>query len=65
MIYFPDEGGEASWADASLAALGYDSDPGHLQAAIRTVFERATREIRIPGVEVVPVPAALGAKRRV
>ena len=34
----------------------YDCAPWRLQSAIRQVFHLATRRIRIPGVEVVPVP---------
>lgn len=55
MIYYPDETGLGSWADASLRLLRYNSSPRRLQAAIRAVFELATRRIRIPGTEVVPV----------
>lgn len=56
MIYFPLESGlgQTSWADAQLKALGYNSWPGQLQAAIKTLFETATRGIGIEGTEVVP-----------
>lgn len=56
MIYFPLESGlgQASWADAKLKALGYNSWPGQLQAAIKTLYETATRGIEIEGTEVVP-----------
>lgn len=56
MIYFPDEVSGGSWADSSLSALGYNSNPAKLQALIRLMFEKATKEIRIPGTEVVAVP---------
>jgi hypothetical protein len=56
MIYFPDEAQAPSWAGRSLEALRYNSDPAKLQLMIRTVFEQATSQIRIPGTEVVPVP---------
>jgi len=59
MIYFPLEAGVAvaggggggagggSWADAPLALLGYDRDPAPLQAAIRSVYARATSRITL------------------
>lgn len=56
MYYFPDEQQNGSWADTSLGLMGYNSDPGKLQAAIEGIFLHATSRIRIPGVEVVPVP---------
>jgi hypothetical protein len=56
MIYFPLESGlgQTSWADTQLRALGYNSYPGQLQAAIRAMFEVATKEIRLQGTQVVP-----------
>ena len=54
--YFLDVHGRGSWADCFLSAMCYDCAPGRLQAAIRKVFELATRRIRIPGVEVVALP---------
>ena len=59
MIYYPDETGLGSWADASLRLLRYNSSPRRLQAAIRAVFELATRRIRIPGVEHVTLDSEL------
>jgi hypothetical protein len=56
MIYFPLEAQfkQQSWASHQLRALGYNSFPGQLQAAIRAMFELATRKIVVPGTEVVP-----------
>ncbi|EOA86793.1 hypothetical protein ACJQWK_08721 [Exserohilum turcicum] len=56
MIYFPLESGlgQTSWADTQLKALGYNSFPGQLQAAIRAMYEIATKKIRIEGTHVVP-----------
>lgn len=56
MIYFPLESGlgQTSWADAQLKALGYNSWPGQLQAAIKTLYETATRGIEIEGTKVIP-----------
>jgi hypothetical protein len=56
MIYFPLESGlgQTSWADAQLRALGYNSYPGQLQAAIRAIYETATKQIHVEGTEVVP-----------
>ncbi|KAG9203838.1 hypothetical protein G6514_001999 [Epicoccum nigrum] len=56
MIYFPLESGlgQTSWADAQLKALGYNTWPGQLQAAIKTLYETATRKIQIEGTEVIP-----------
>ncbi|KHN98740.1 uncharacterized protein MAM_03202 [Metarhizium album ARSEF 1941] len=58
MIYFPLEAQAAnqpSWADISLGALGYNRWPGRLQAAITTMYEVATKKVRIPGVSVIPL----------
>ena len=56
MIYFPLEAGlgQTSWADAQLKALGYNTYPEQLQAAIRAMYQIATKEIRIEGTEIVP-----------
>ncbi|KAG9194793.1 hypothetical protein G6011_04828 [Alternaria panax] len=56
MIYFPLESGlgQTSWADAQLKALGYNIYPEQLQAAIRAMYEIATKDIRIEGTEIVP-----------
>ena len=56
MVYFLDEKASGSWADMALSCLCYDLAPHRLQAGIRAAFEHGTRKIRIPGVEVVPVP---------
>mmetsp|Transcript_4363 Transcript_4363/g.11487 ORF Transcript_4363/g.11487 Transcript_4363/m.11487 type:complete len:153 (+) Transcript_4363:718-1176(+) len=58
MIYFPDEQKTGSWADGTLAALGYNGRPEKLQAAIRKVYELATCAISgtIEGTLVVPLP---------
>jgi len=56
MIYYLDVHGRGSWADCFLCAMGYDCAPGRLQAAIRAVFNLATRRIRIPGVDVIAYP---------
>ncbi|KAF2029660.1 hypothetical protein EK21DRAFT_67257 [Setomelanomma holmii] len=56
MIYFPLEAKfeQKSWAEMQLKALGYNSYPSQLQAAIRAMFEIATTKIQIAGTEVVP-----------
>jgi hypothetical protein len=56
MIYFPLEAGrgQTGWADTKLNLLGYNTNPGQLQAAIRTLFEIATREIEVEGTQIVP-----------
>lgn len=68
MIYYPLEAAastQQSWADMPLKALGYNRYPGQLQAAIRAMYELATKNIKIEGVEVVPCPLfeALDGKR--
>ena len=40
MIYFLDQQPGDSWADGTLAALGYNSNPDKLQLIIRMLFER-------------------------
>jgi hypothetical protein len=56
MIYFPLEAHfeQKSWADRQLALLGYTSHPGQLQAAIRAMYECATKQIKVDGTEIVP-----------
>ncbi len=57
MIYFPLEAGlskEAGWADPQLKALGYNWFPRQLQTAITKMYELATKQVQIPGVQVVP-----------
>eukprot|EP00520_Triparma_pacifica_P008211 CAMPEP_0118666086 /NCGR_PEP_ID=MMETSP0785-20121206/19008_1 /TAXON_ID=91992 /ORGANISM="Bolidomonas pacifica, Strain CCMP 1866" /LENGTH=74 /DNA_ID=CAMNT_0006560335 /DNA_START=586 /DNA_END=806 /DNA_ORIENTATION=- len=57
MIYYPDVSPrQPSWADAALGFLGYNRNPGKLQLMIRKMYEMAVSEIKIPGVEVVPIP---------
>lgn len=57
MLYYLDESVGGSWADLVLRKLGYDTDPEKLQLIIREIFERATCQIALDGVDVVvPVP---------
>ena len=56
MIYYPLQGEQGSWADFALGLLGYDRNPARLQAAIRRIFEEATKHITIKGVPVQAVP---------
>mmetsp|Transcript_57614 Transcript_57614/g.160517 ORF Transcript_57614/g.160517 Transcript_57614/m.160517 type:complete len:351 (-) Transcript_57614:89-1141(-) len=56
MIYYLDEKATGSWADGALCCMCYNCNPGKLQAAIRKVFELATKRIEIPGTEVVAFP---------
>ncbi len=56
MIYFPDEMYSESWANTALGSLGYNTSPEKLQAAIKYVFENATSQIQIPGVDILPFP---------
>lgn len=56
MIYFPLEAqfGQQSWADVQLKALGYNIVPGQLQTAIKSMYEIATKKIKVEGTEIVP-----------
>jgi hypothetical protein len=57
MIYYPLEvsgPGEKGWADLPLRLLGYGHSPERLQAAIRAIYNFATKKIQINGTEVVP-----------
>ena len=54
MIYFPLEGQQSSWAETQLKMLGYNRDPGQLQAAIRKMYEQATAKLEIEGTKVIP-----------
>eukprot|EP00919_Chromeraceae_sp_WS-2016_P057661 GHVR01136673.1.p1 GENE.GHVR01136673.1~~GHVR01136673.1.p1 ORF type:complete len:366 (+),score=75.28 GHVR01136673.1:28-1125(+) len=56
MIYYPDEMKSSSWAEAALSLLGYNNNPNKLQLMIKKVFELATTEIEIEGVDVIGVP---------
>jgi len=59
MVYYPLEavpGSGASWADASLALLGYSRAPEALQRVMRAVFEHAVRRIALPpGTRLAPL----------
>eukprot|EP00996_Jenningsia_fusiforme_P001762 NODE_2624_length_1154_cov_67.771041_g2402_i0.p1 GENE.NODE_2624_length_1154_cov_67.771041_g2402_i0~~NODE_2624_length_1154_cov_67.771041_g2402_i0.p1 ORF type:complete len:348 (-),score=62.02 NODE_2624_length_1154_cov_67.771041_g2402_i0:109-1032(-) len=55
MIYYPCESG-SSWADKLFNVLGYNRNPGKLQAIIRLAYRRFTRRIKVPGTTVTPVP---------
>lgn len=55
MIYYPHEM-SGGWADYVLNKLNYDSNPKILQTMISSIFEHATKEIRIEGVEIIPIP---------
>ncbi|MCJ1330418.1 hypothetical protein MMC10_007101 [Thelotrema lepadinum] len=57
MIYFPLEAGlsdRVGWADLALKLLGYNLWPGRLQAAIRKIYEIATKPMTVEGTEIVP-----------
>jgi len=56
MLYYLDVQPGGSWADNVLRLLGYDKDPEKLQICMRKIFEYATTQIKIDGVQVVPVP---------
>lgn len=56
MLYYLDEKPGGSWADGVLGMLGYDKNPGKLQAAMRQIYAWGVRGIQIPGVEVVALP---------
>jgi len=59
MIYNLDENAnQESWAGAVLALLCYNCAPKMLQLRMRYVYLLATKNICIPGVEVVPVHLA-------
>lgn len=58
MIYYPLEAtstsNQSSWADLPLKVLGYNRNPVRLQAAIKAMYENATRSLQIEGTEVFP-----------
>jgi len=56
MIYYPAEDVTKSWANRSLKALGYNTNPAKLQAVVKKSFEVATSHIKISGSQVIPVP---------
>jgi hypothetical protein len=58
MIYYPAEivAGQKSWADPTLSALGYNTDPKRLQTLIGKIFQDATSQVKIPGTQVAAVP---------
>ena len=57
MIYYPCEDRSVrSWADPTLALLGYEKNPAKLQTLITKIYHDAICKIKIPGSEVVPVP---------
>jgi hypothetical protein len=56
MIYYPDETPTPSWAGGPLALLGYNRNPGKLQALIRKAYQEGTRAVHISDTQVVAVP---------
>ncbi|KAK4552103.1 hypothetical protein LTR86_010639 [Recurvomyces mirabilis] len=57
MIYFPlqaDAGAQSGWAESQLKLLGYNSDPGQLQAAISKIYKQATVNVELTGTKVIP-----------
>jgi hypothetical protein len=56
MIYYPLEMKfeQKSWADWNLKLLGYGSFPEQLQAATRSMYRIATKQIKVNGTEIVP-----------
>ncbi|CAK9052889.1 unnamed protein product, partial [Durusdinium trenchii] len=56
MLYFLDEQPGGSWADGTLQALGYDTNPDKLQTVMRQVYHWGISQINIPNTTVVPLP---------
>lgn len=58
MIYYPLEAGarQTSWAAMQLKALGYNKWPGQLQAAIKQIYDSATKNIKVEGTQVIACP---------
>lgn len=57
MVYYLDESPGGSWADTTLAMLGYNSCPAKLQRVIRALFEAlAWQGMTVGGRPVKPVP---------
>lgn len=58
MIYYPLEAGngQRGWAEASLDRMGYNKNPRRLQAAIRTIYELAIKDMKVEGTQVFPCP---------
>ena len=54
--YFDESPEESSWADLFLLHFQYNTNPSYLQGLIRTLFNKATQQIRIEGVVVIPFP---------
>jgi hypothetical protein len=55
MIYYLDQVAGGSWADTTLAALGYDSCPETLQLVIKTLYENISEKgFHVDGVDVRP-----------
>ena len=54
-IYYLDERNGESWANCALFCLCYCTCPSMLQYRIRKMFELATSDIKIKGVEVIPI----------
>jgi hypothetical protein len=56
MIYYLDEHLTGSWADNVLGYLGYNSNPLKLQEAIKQIYMKATCNIKIEGLNIIPFP---------
>lgn len=56
MLYFLDVVPGGSWADSTLASLGYDNNPAKLQLVIRTLYQAIKEKGFDVGAEVEPFP---------
>src|SRR4029077_4379678 len=56
MIYYPcTVYSESSWSKTLLSLSGYDKNPSFLQYLIKSLFEYATKQIKIDGTKIIPV----------
>ncbi len=56
-LYFPDENAKAqSWANSTLHALGYNSNPKTLQDRMRLVFESCVTKVKVEGCRIQFLP---------
>mmetsp|Transcript_46148 Transcript_46148/g.107847 ORF Transcript_46148/g.107847 Transcript_46148/m.107847 type:complete len:316 (-) Transcript_46148:91-1038(-) len=56
MLYYLDETPGGSWADGTLQALGYNTNPDKLQTVMRQVYSWGVSQLSIPDVTIVPLP---------
>jgi len=64
-LYFPDENSQVdSWANSTLATLGYNRNPKTLQDRMKLIFEMCVKQIQVKrNIKFLPLFEVLNGKR--